>query len=226
MSSKRDGLTMADPSRATASGSWLDRVYHAPDAAELTKTYDTWTATYDSDMLTIGYANPAVAVGLVSRHVRDVGDPILDAGVGTGVVGELLSILGYENLAGIDMSEGMLAKARARNVYADLRNRVLGEALDFPDGAFAAIVCFGVFTPGHAPPAAFDELVRVTRPGGRLIFTVSTAAWKEAGFEAKLAALERAGRIALVEATGLHRPMPLSVAEASFTTRAYVYAVS
>jgi hypothetical protein len=68
--------------------------------------------------------------------------------------------------------------------------------------------------------------VRVTRPGGRLIFTVSTVAWKEAGFEAKLAALERAGRIALVEATGLYRPMPLSVAEASFTTRAYVYAVS
>ena len=89
-----------------------------------------------------------------------------------------LSILGYRNLAGIDMSEGMLAKARKRKVYSELRNRVLGKSLDFDDGAFAAVVTFGVFTPGHAPAVAFDELVRITRPGGHLIFTVSTAAEK------------------------------------------------
>jgi SAM-dependent methyltransferase len=204
---------------------WLERVYHADSAATLAETYDRWAATYDADMLSIGYANTAVAAALVARHVPDRDAPILEAGVGTGALGEILCILGYRALAGVDMSEGMLAKARARDAYSDLRKRVLGEPLDFDSGRFAAIVSFGVFTPGHAPPAAFDELVRITRPGGRLIFTVSTAAWSDCGFEEKLGALERQGRIAPVEKTGEYRPMPLSVTEASFTTRAYVYAV-
>jgi SAM-dependent methyltransferase len=202
---------------------WLDSVYHAGDAAALAASYDRWAATYDSDMLAIGYANTAVAAGLVGRHVQDREGAILEAGVGTGLLGEILSVMGYRKLVGIDMSEGMLAKARARNVYADLRNRVLGEKLDFDDASFAAIVSFGVFTPGHAPPAAFDELVRITRPGGHLIFTVSTAAWRDGGFEAKIKSLGEAGRIQLVETTAEYRPMPLSVAEANFTTRAYVY---
>jgi SAM-dependent methyltransferase len=204
---------------------WLERVYQAGDAAALTASYDAWAATYDSDMLTIGYVNPAVAVGLVTRHVRGSGDPILDAGVGTGIVGSILTVLGYRSLTGIDMSEGMLAKARARNAYCDLRRRVLGEPLDFTDASFAAIVSFGVFTPGHAPPSAFDELVRIARPGGRLIFTVSAAAWRDSGFEEKIGALEKARRIELVEATDAYRPMPLSQTEATFTTRAYVYGV-
>ena len=204
---------------------WLKRVYAADNADELTKAYDAWAATYDLDMLTIGYANPAVAVGLVARHVRPGDGRILDAGVGTGILGELLSILGYGDLVGIDTSGGMLAKARARNVYSELRNRALGGPLDFDDGAFSAIVSFGVFTPGHAPSSAFDELVRVTRRGGHLIFTVSTAAWDAGDFSAKLRSLEQAGRIRAVASTDAYRPMPLSETESTFTTRAYVYAV-
>lgn len=214
-----------DPKYTTEADRWLDRVYHAGDAATLAASYDQWAASYDSDMLAIGYANSAVAAGLVGRHVQDRDGAILEAGVGTGLLGEILSIMGYRKLVGIDMSEGMLAKARARNVYADLRNRVLGESLDFDGASFAAIVSFGVFTPGHAPPAAFDDLIRITRPGGHLIFTVSTAAWRESGFEAKIGSLEASGAIRLVETTAEYRPMPLSVAEANFTTRAYVYSV-
>jgi SAM-dependent methyltransferase len=86
----------------------------------------------------------------------------------------------------------MLGRARARGVYRELRRRALGDKLDFADEIFAAVVSFGVFTPGHAPASALDELVRITRPGGQ---------------------------------TADYRPMPLSRAEATFTTRAYVYAV-
>ena len=61
---------------------------------------------------------------------------ILDAGVGTGAIGNMLSLLGYNNLSGLDMSEGMLAQARARGCYIDLRRGVLGETLDFPRWCF------------------------------------------------------------------------------------------
>src|SRR5215217_8326125 len=70
---------------------------------------------------------------------------------------------GYRNLVGIDISDGMLARARERGVYADLRDQVLGETLDFADESFVAVVATGVFTAGHAPASAFIELLRVTR---------------------------------------------------------------
>lgn len=75
-------------------------------------------------------------------------------------------------LAGIDLSPEMLARAEARGVYQELRAMDLGARLDFPDDRFAACTALGVLTPGHAPPTALDEMLRVTAAGGHLIFTV------------------------------------------------------
>jgi predicted TPR repeat methyltransferase len=201
----------------------IDSVYHSASREQLAKTYDDWASDYDADMQTTGYIHPAIMVGLVARYVTDPAAAVLDAGVGTGTLGQLLSILNYTNLHGVDMSEGMLAKAHARKVYADLRVGILGEHLDFKTAWMHCIVSTGTFTTGHAPASAFDELVRIVKPGGHLIFTVGTVVWDEAGFAAKLAALEGAGHLVQVETTPVYHPMPLSKTESGFTTRAYVY---
>ena len=201
----------------------IDSVYHSASRQELAKSYDDWASDYDADMQSTGYIHPAIIVSLVARYVTDRAAAILDAGVGTGTLGQLLSILGYTNLLGVDMSEGMLNKARIRNIYTDLQQGVLGEPLDFKTAVMDCIVSTGTFTTGHAPASAFDELVRIVKPGGHLIFTVGTVVWEEAGFGAKLAALENAGHVAQVETTPIYHPMPLSKTESGFTTRAHVY---
>ncbi len=206
-----------------SSDAWLEGVYHAKSQNDLIALYDGWAETYDADMQGVGYVHPAVMAGLVGRYVQNRNDAIFDAGVGTGAVGNILAIMGYGNLVGVDMSEGMLARARARGIYADLRNRVLGEALDFADGSMAAIVSSGTFTMGHAPAQAWDELVRITRVGGHFIFTVGTAVWQDAGFADKFDALCRNGLVAPVETTPVYHPMPYSPTESGFTTRAHVY---
>jgi predicted TPR repeat methyltransferase len=216
---------MVAPARESDPDQWLEQVYGSASPRAVAAAYDGWAESYDADMLQIGYANPAVAAGLVGRWFPDLDAEILEAGVGTGVLGEILATLGYKAVSGVDISEGMLARAQARDVYRDLRQAVLGETLPYGSGAFAGVVCFGVFTPGHAPCEALDELVRVTRPGGRLVFTVSTAAWIDGGFEAKLSALEAAARLSRLAMTGDYRPMPLSQTESHLTTRAYVYEV-
>jgi predicted TPR repeat methyltransferase len=155
----------------------------------------------DTDIVSIDYANPAVAAGLVARHVPSLDNPILDAGAGTGILGGVLSNLGYRDLTGVDISDGMLAKAQERGAYRRLQKAVLGEVLDFADTSFGAVTSIGVFVQGHAPPAAFDELLRITRPGGYFIFTVGTAAWNEGGFGEKITSLEVAGCWELIEAT-------------------------
>ena len=49
---------------------------------------------------------------------------------------------------------------------------VMGEPLDIPSGAFDAVICVGALTLGHAPANSLDELVRVTNPGGYVLFNL------------------------------------------------------
>jgi predicted TPR repeat methyltransferase len=202
---------------------WLERIARAPDLQTRALRYDEWAETYDADMRDIGYMNSSVAVALVARHVPVSGARLLDAGVGTGALGELLRAVGFADLVGIDMSDGMLARARERSVYRELRKRTLGEPLDFAAASFTVVVAMGVLAFGGAPPEALDELVRVTRPGGHLIFNVAPSPWEDAGFKDKANALESSGRWAHVETAGPYRPMPQSVVRADFVTRAFVY---
>lgn len=202
---------------------FIDKVYAAKSRVELESAYHQWADQYDADMMATGYLHIPVIVGLVSRFVPHRDAAILDAGVGTGQVGSILSILGYNNLNGLDMSDAMLAKAKARKCYSELKRGVLGEALDYSDKSFDAIISTGTFTTGHAPASAFDELVRILETGGILITTFGTVVWEEQGFQSKLEQLIAQGTLKHVETTPIYCPMPFSKTESGFTTRAHVY---
>jgi hypothetical protein len=48
----------------------LQNVYSARSDEELAGSYDEWAQDYEDDMLSLGYAIPAVAAGFVGRHVH------------------------------------------------------------------------------------------------------------------------------------------------------------
>ncbi len=75
----------------------------------------------------------------------------------------------------------------------------MGEPLDFPDNSFDAVVSVGAMTMGHAAPGSLDELVRVTRSGGHIVFTLRPDVYETGGFKEKHAALEIEGKWRLVE---------------------------
>lgn len=201
----------------------LAEVYTSASQEKLSKTYDDWASSYDADMLATGYAHPSIICGLTARFVPKLDAAILDAGVGTGNIGGLLNTLGYTNLHGIDMSKGMLEKARARGVYQSLHEGVLGEALSLASNAYDAIISTGTFTTGHAPASAFDELNRLLKKNGHIIFTMGTGVWTESGFATKLAALCKQGLLKPVWESAAYHPMPHSRTESHFTAKAYVY---
>jgi predicted TPR repeat methyltransferase len=202
---------------------WIHKVYGAGDREKLRELYDQWADHYDADMLETGYLHYAVMAGLVTRFVPAHDAPILDAGVGTGAFGTVLSILGYSDLHGLDMSEAMLTRAAARGIYAGLTNGVLGEPISYPDQSFMAIISTGTFTTGHAPASAFTELARILKRDGVLMFTAGTQVWRDAGFEEALLALQHAGVMVPVEVSPIYHPMPHSKTESGFTTRAHVW---
>lgn len=200
----------------------LAQVYAAGDAKTVRAAYEAWADSYDRDVSIVGYRNPSVVAALVARHVPDVDAPILDAGAGTGLLGELLAVLDYQQVTAIDISMQMLERARSRGYYRELHQATLGEALPFEDDTFAAVVSSGVFTPGHAPPSSFDELLRVTRPGGRLLFTVSMPALDQ-GFRARMDELRIEGRWRRLEGTMPFHPTPGSATESTFQAQGFVY---
>ncbi len=185
----------------------LGAVYGAKGPAEVAATYDAWAATYDAEMAQAGYRHPAIAMALLARHAPRGAGPVLDAGCGTGLVGEWLGLIGYPVVEGLDISPGMLAVARAKGVYAALHCLALGGELPFADGAYGAVISTGVFTTGHVGAEALAALIRVCAPGGVLVLTVKDTVW-DAGFSAAVARFVAAGRIAVAEETPPYVSMP------------------
>jgi len=201
----------------------LEKVYSARDLDELAAGYSEWARQYDRDVMVMGYQLPGIVAGLVGRHVPRTESPILDCGAGTGLVGMLLRALGYSGMTAIDMSEAMLGLAHERGCYERIQRAVLGRPLELPDDHFATIVAVGVFTAGHAPAEAYDELARVLRPGGVFIVSERVDGDANAAYRARREALEAEGRWALVEASERFQAFPLEAAEAHVVDQVLVY---
>jgi SAM-dependent methyltransferase len=150
------------------------RAATVPDAA----SYDGVTAAFDrfSDRFSAPLARRLLDAADVSA-----GHHVLDVGTGTGLVALLAAPrVGAEGtVLGIDISEEMLATARAK-VGRMLEpghvafRRMDAQALDLPDESYDAVV--SLFAVHHLPDprAAFKEMERVLRPGGRLAVAVGS----------------------------------------------------
>lgn len=201
----------------------LDRVYAAKSPRELERAYADWAADYDRDTIALGYSLPFVIAGWVTRYVPHGDGPLLDAGCGTGLSGPFLKALGYDDLVGLDYSREMLDLAGQRNAYRELRQAELGTTLPWPDDHIAAFLSSGVFTAGHAPASSFEELVRITRPGGHAIFTVRDLLLEDGGFSDAFRRLEDAGRWRRVEESEPFRAFVL--AEPEVKVKAFVFEI-
>ena len=203
---------------------WLHKVYSSRNIKELEERYDAWAEDYEQDVCSFGYKSPTVITGLVARYVESQKGRILDAGAGTGILGEKLASCGYDNLIGIDLSRAMLDVAEKKDVYKDLHQMVLGERLDFSDNYFSAVVSMGVFTENHAPPESFDELIRITKPGGHIVFSVRSDTGLNRSYQEKQDALMNEGKWEIVEETKAFQCLP--EAKPEVLNQVFVYRVS
>ena len=149
----------------------LEKVYAARTDADRRDAYNDWSQTYDKDVSDYGIQLPYVGACVFAKHVAIGVGPILDAACGTGMHTMPLKMMGYDGFHGIDISDGMLAIAKDRNLYETLQQMVLGQPLRFPDDHFQVTYAIGGLAPGNAPPESLDEFVRVTEPGGLIIWS-------------------------------------------------------
>ncbi|HLA39728.1 MAG TPA: class I SAM-dependent methyltransferase [Candidatus Glassbacteria bacterium] len=116
----------------------------------------------------VNLVNTAVERAWTATHLA--GEPLLDAGAGTGRIAAWLTGRGAPVFP-LDSSFNMLAHLKGKvpglpATAGDLYR------LPFGDGCFGAVICLHVLF--HLPdwPAALAELARVLKPGGSLIFEI------------------------------------------------------
>lgn len=150
-----------------------EQIPERADDAYVASVFDGFARSFDAKLADLGYQAPALVAGLAAQHM---GQPakalaVLDAGCGTGLCGPLLAPFARE-LTGIDLSEGMLRKAAAREVYDELFQGELVAFLRSRSAAYDLVVsadtlCYFGSLAGFAP-----AVQAALRPGGAVVFTV------------------------------------------------------
>src|SRR4051794_19501937 len=103
-------------------------------------TFDSFAASFDGKLAALSYRAPALVEAMLGGGAEPSRDlDVLDAGCGTGLCGPLVAPYA-RRLVGVDLSAGMLAEARHREVYDELVRGELTAYLRRAAGAFDVIV--------------------------------------------------------------------------------------
>ncbi len=137
----------------------------------------TWTSG-DFGRIAKGYERGAAE--FIARLGLEPGERVLDVACGTGNLAVPAARVGA-SVTGVDIAPNLVAQAKARAAADGLSiSFEVGDAerLRYEDGAFETVVTmFGaMFAP--RPERTTAELLRVTRPGGR----IAMANWTPSGF--------------------------------------------
>ena len=201
----------------------VSKSYQATSVEQQKQAYNEWAEKYEADLCAMGYRIPAVIASLFVQHVDQDAGPILDAGCGGGIQAEPLVLLGYGPIIGIDLSEGMLEVARQKNIYSELKQATLGETLSFADDTFSAVLSAGTITPRHAPAHSFEEIIRITKSGAPILFSMRDDPAQEPAYPQMLDQLESEGKWRPIFKTDSFHSMPYG--EPEITHRVHVYQV-
>jgi len=171
--------------------------------------YAAWAKDYDRDVASAKYAAPSAVAKMAMPYLA--GAPaeaprmVLDAGCGTGLVGEELQKEAQAagitlSVAGCDISPDMVKIAEARG-YIDCRVMDLNIGTGYPSQKFDVATCVGTFVQGHVDPMPLlYELCRSVKTGGAVLVTVRSTLFQENPvFSKVLADLKARGHRVVVE---------------------------
>lgn len=149
-------------------GEFMDLLHTASNHEDVVKLYSGIAEKFDKIQDTLAYVGAkngvkkCLEVGKVPKTAR-----ILDIGAGTGIIGEMLQSMGYDNLDALDGCQELLDKAKERNCYRNLFCSFVTPDMELPveKSAYDVVVMPGVVYPAHILPTAFGQVIKVVKKG-------------------------------------------------------------
>ena len=183
-----------------AKENFFDIAYTVKSVEQTRAMYDRWAEIYDSDLTNVEYQQPKRCARALVNQTGNLKIKILDVGCGTGLSGLALKEVGFKEIDGCDLSQGMLDRAAELDVYDKLFSCDLNQPLtSIVDSAYDALTCVGVFSFGHIAADAVVELLRITKPGGFIIIGLNDHYYDEGSLTAKLDTLEADNKLTIVK---------------------------
>jgi predicted TPR repeat methyltransferase len=144
--------------------------------------FDSFSNSFDAKLEMLGYQAPTLVAEAVGECLgaRAAALDLLDAGCGTGLCASLLKPLA-SRLTGVDLSDGMLAKARERGLYDALHQAELAAYLRQHPGQYDVVVSADTLVYFGALDDAMCAAAQALRPNGILCFTLEALAEGEVG---------------------------------------------
>jgi predicted TPR repeat methyltransferase len=134
--------------------------------------FDGFASSFDENLASLGYRAPELLSSALGEYVPTDGRlDILDAGCGTGLCGPLLRSTA-NRLLGVDISDGMVTKARERNVYDELVVAELCEFMRSRPASVDVILSADTLVYFGALEEACAAARQCLRPNGLFAFTV------------------------------------------------------
>jgi len=143
---------------------------------EVLDQYNRTASEYDEHFVDDRYGAPKLAADALLRIFPENGVTprpqvkVMDIASGTGLVGQKLYDEGLRQLDALDPSSEMNEVARKRGIYQRILEDTIGDhRIDVEDSTYDAVTVAGGFASSHCPVTAFDEMIRICKPGGYII---------------------------------------------------------
>jgi len=150
-------------------------------------TFDSFASSFESKLEKLSYRAPALVAAMLEDAglVNSLRLDVLDAGCGTGLCGAIVAPFA-RRLVGVDLSDGMLAHARDKNVYHALEKAEVTAYLRDHREAFDLIVSADTLVYFGDLEDVIAAAAGALRPDGLFVFTLEHAAGDGAGVDYRL----------------------------------------
>jgi ubiquinone/menaquinone biosynthesis C-methylase UbiE len=187
---------------STASHSEIFKIKDATSYDDVSDQFDIFTRVLSQPF----------AERMVRLAELKAGQRLLDVGTGTGIVAfNAARAMPDIRVVAVDLSDGMLATARQKAESQQAGSiefrRMDAEALQFDSGSFDVVLSLFALLHFPNPSVALTEMLRVLRPGGRLVLAVgsrpdvlSTATLAQGVGRLKQIVLQQTGRLLVAPA--------------------------
>ena len=139
--------------------------------------YQDYAKVFD-EMMDTGYRTPEILSKQSMKHLNSNSEEtvLLDVASGTGRFGQAIKALGYKGVIdGVEASSEMIKECTKKKIYRNVELHFLSTEYPMPfhDNAYDIVVCAGAVILGHVPYQCLEDMIRVLRPGGIMLFNVA-----------------------------------------------------